>query len=103
MLSKIDRVVWPDLAKFRHFGKTLEVFGKFFTIYFLFGKMLCQLRQIYYIIGQILIVANGQLLKNSVTIWSHWNGATFVYLVRRTRVPLNGNAFLDGTSPASFP
>ena len=26
--------VWPDLAKFRHFGKSLQVFGKFLTVYF---------------------------------------------------------------------
>ena len=56
--------VGPDLAKFRHFDKTLQVFGKYLTVHFLFGKMLGQLRQIYYII-------NGQILKNNLTIWSH--------------------------------
>ena len=63
---------WPDLAKFRHFDKTLQVFGKYLTLHFLFGKLLGQLRQIYYIIGQIFVVANGQILKNNLTIWSHW-------------------------------
>ena len=30
--------VWPDLAKFRHFGKKLKLFGKHFTVYLVFGK-----------------------------------------------------------------
>ena len=64
--------VWPDLAKFRHFGKRLQVFGKFLTVYFLFGKMLCLLWQICDIIMLIFIVANGQILKNNLTICSHW-------------------------------
>ena len=60
--------VWPDLAKFRHFGKSFLVFDKFLTVYFLFGKMLSLLWQIW----AIFIVANGQILKNNLTIWSHW-------------------------------
>ena len=63
--------VWPDLAKFCHFGKSLQVFGKFLTVYFLFGKMLSILWQIWDIIGIIFIAANGQILKNNLTIWSH--------------------------------
>ena len=51
--------VWPDWAKFRHFGKILKVFFKFLKFYFLFGKMLSLFWQICYIIGLILIVANG--------------------------------------------
>ena len=42
---------WPNLAKFRHFGKTSQVFGKILTVYLLFGKMLSLLWQIFYIIG----------------------------------------------------
>ena len=57
--------VWPDLAKFRHFGKLL-------TAYFLFGKKLNLLWQIYYITGQFIIAANGQILKHNLIIWSHW-------------------------------
>ena len=56
--------VWPDFAKFLHFGKLLMV-------YFLFGKMLSLLWQIFDIIGIIFTVANGQILKNTITIWSH--------------------------------
>ena len=65
-------LVWPDLVKFRHFGKSLQVFGKFLTVYFLFGKMLSTLWQICDIIGLIFIASNGQTLKNNLTIWSHW-------------------------------
>ena len=64
--------MWPHLAKFRNFGKSLQVFGKFLTVYFLFCKMLSQLCQICDIIGLICIVANSQVIKNNLTIWSHW-------------------------------
>ena len=53
--------MWPDFAKFRHFGKSLQVFG----------KMLSLLGQIFNIIVLIFIVANGPLVKNNLTIWSH--------------------------------
>ena len=61
--------VWPDVAKFRHFDKNLQVFGNFLNVHFLFGKMLRPLWQICDIIGQVFIVANGQILKNKHTIW----------------------------------
>ena len=41
-------------------------------VYFLFGKMLSPFWQICDIIGLIFIVANGLILKNNITIWSHW-------------------------------
>ena len=50
---------------------SLQVFGKFLTVYFLLGKMLCLLLQTCYIFGIIFIVANGQISKNNLTIWSH--------------------------------
>ena len=53
------------------FGKSLQVFGKFLTVYLLIGKMLSLLYQICDIIGLIFFVANGQILKNNLTIWSH--------------------------------
>ena len=52
----VCRAVRPDLAKFRHFGKNLQAFGKFLTVYLLFGKILSLLRQICDIIGLIFIV-----------------------------------------------
>ena len=69
--------VWPDLAKFRHFGKTFQVFGKFLTVYFLFGKVLSLFWQIWFFNRLILIVANGQILKNNLTIWSHCSIPTY--------------------------
>ena len=44
--------------------------------FFLFGKMLSLLWQISDIIGLIFIVANGQILKNNLAIWSHCSYAT---------------------------
>ena len=63
--------MWPDLAKFCHFGKKLQVFGKFLKVYFLFGKMLSILWQICDIFGLNFLFAIGQILKNYLTIWSH--------------------------------
>ena len=60
--------IWRN---FCHFSKSLQVFGKFLTVYFLFGKMLSTLWQICDIIGLILIAAKGHILKNNLTIWSH--------------------------------
>ena len=69
-----DRIsaLWPDLSKFRQFGKTLQVFGNFSTVYFLFGKMMDLLWQIWNIVWIIFIVAKGQISKNNLTNWSHW-------------------------------
>ena len=50
--------VWPDLAKFRHFGKKIQAL---LTVYFLFGKMLSLLWQICDIIGLIFSVGNDQI------------------------------------------
>ena len=66
--------VSPDLAKFRHFIKNLQIFYKILTVYFLFGKMLSILWQICDIIGLIFIAVNVQILNNNVTIWSHLEG-----------------------------
>ena len=66
-LKRGPMVVWPDSAKFCHFGKSLQVFGYFLTVYFLFGKILSLLWQ-----NCDIIVGNGQTLKNNLTIWSHW-------------------------------
>ena len=52
----VSHSVWPDLAKFCHFGKILQVFGVFWAVYFLFGKMLSLLWQICYIIGHIALI-----------------------------------------------
>ena len=56
------RPVWPDLAKFHHFGNNLQVFVKFLMVYFLFGKTVNLLWEIYFTSGLIFIVKNGQIL-----------------------------------------
>ena len=63
--------VLPDLAKFRHFGKNLKVFGHFKKLYLVFGNLLNLLWQIFYATGQIFIVVNGQKMKHYLAIWSH--------------------------------
>ena len=59
-------------AKISPLCQKIHVFGKFLTVYFLFRKMLSLLLQIWYIFGRIFIVADGQILKNNLTIWSHY-------------------------------
>ena len=44
---------------------------QFSTVYFLFCKMMDLLWQIWNIIWLIFIVANSQILKSNLTIWSH--------------------------------
>ena len=59
----------------RNFAMLAKVYGKFVqfsTVLFLFCKILSLLWQICDIIGLFVIVANGQILKNNLTIWSHW-------------------------------
>ena len=46
--------------------------GNFKKHYLLFGKPLYPHWQIFYAVGQIYIVINDQILKNSLAIWSHW-------------------------------
>ena len=75
--SSLAISVWPDLAKFHHFGK-------FSTVYFLFGKMLSLLWQICDIIELIFIDANGQILKNNPTIC--WQCRTYRPVVNRVKL-----------------
>ena len=71
-VRNVATLVWPDLAKSCKVVESLQVFGKFLTVYFLFGKMLSVLWQICDIIGLIFNVVNGQIFKNNLTILSHW-------------------------------
>ena len=57
-----SKTVWPDLAKFRHFGTPLKIFGHFERLQ-VFGKILRWFGQILYAIGQIFIKVNGQRLS----------------------------------------
>ena len=68
--------VWPDLPKCCHFFKNLHIFGNIFTVYFIFVKVLNPLWHNFYAFGQFFIVVNGQILKNNLAIWSHWDRLT---------------------------
>ena len=56
-------MVWPDIAKFRHFGKILKVFGHFCGMSYYFNQILKLLWNISNGIRQIFIVVNGPTLK----------------------------------------
>ena len=71
--------VWPDLAKFHHFGKIFKVLGNFSRAYLLFGKILNLLWQILYTFGQIFIDIHGQMLKNILAICSHCRNVPFYF------------------------
>ena len=54
--------VWPDLAKFCHFGTIVKVLGAFLKAHLLFGKILILLLLKCFTIGQVFIVVDGQIL-----------------------------------------
>ena len=58
------RPVWPDLPKFRHFGKLSKVFGYIWTINLVFGQILILLWQILYAHGQFFDAENGRIFCN---------------------------------------
>jgi len=49
----------------------IKSLGNFVNVYLVFGKILNPLWRIFYAIGQIFIVVNGQTLLNNLAIWSH--------------------------------
>ena len=55
--------VWPDLAKFHHFGQYFKMFGNWFKDYLVLGKAFNSLWYNGYAFGQIFIAENGQILK----------------------------------------
>ena len=80
--SKLKKLisVWPDWAKFRHFGKILKVFGKLSVCLIMFniafGKI-CTYFGTFYATWQIVIAVNGQKVINYLAIWSHWLNSPF--------------------------
>ena len=62
-------LIWRNFATLVKVDKSL---AHFLMVYFLSGKILSLLWQICDIIVLIFIGANGQILKNNLTIWSHW-------------------------------
>ena len=64
--------VWPDLAKFHHFGKLLKDFGNIWRAYLVLATLWTHFGKIMYGIGQSFIVVNGPNWKHKLAIWSHW-------------------------------
>ena len=63
--------VWPDLAKFGHWGKTLIAFGYSLRVYFVFGKILTLIGLIFMILDKISLLLMAQYWKDNLAIWSH--------------------------------
>ena len=55
--------MWPDRAKFHHFGKYLKFFGDIFKVYLVLGNVSNLLSQNLFAVGQIFITEKGQVLK----------------------------------------
>ena len=64
--------MWPDLEKFRHLGKILKRVWPFLEWLFSIWQNWEHTLAIFYALGQIFVVLNGQMLKNNLAIWSHW-------------------------------
>ena len=62
------QVVWPDLAKFRHFGKILKDFGNIWRAYLVLATFWTYFGEIMYGIGQRFIVVNGPNWKHKLAI-----------------------------------
>ena len=60
-----------SFGKISPIWQNLTSLWQFFNSLFLFFKMMGLLWQIWNILWIIFIVANGQILKNNLTIWSH--------------------------------
>ena len=88
----ISQTVLTDLAKYRHFGKRVQVW-QILMVYFLFGKMLSLLWQICDVIGLVFIVANGQIFINNLTIWSHCSQMTAVREIKVCKAELTFISF----------
>ena len=65
-------------------------------VYLLLGKMLRLLWQIFDIIGLIFTVANVQILKNNITIWSHYESdALLVQIQKLSKLLIPTEYFCD--------
>ena len=55
--------VWPDLVKFHHFGKNLQIVSKMLTVYFLFGKMLSRFGKFVTLLDKFLLLQMAKYWK----------------------------------------
>ena len=83
--------MWPDLAKFCHFGKTSKVFGYSFMVYFVLGKLLNIIGQIFMTLDKFSLLLMAQYWKDNLAIWSYclWPQQT-----KRTLTKRNDKTFL---------
>ena len=72
--------VWPDLAKFRHFGNFFKEFGNFKKLYFLLGNLLSLLWQIFPLLGNFHCW-KWPKMKHNIAIWSHWLPRSFACIL----------------------
>ena len=66
--------IWRNFATLAKLYMSLPKFWQFISY---LAKCWAYFCKIWYIIGLIFIVANGQILQNNLTIWSHWTLLTF--------------------------
>ena len=64
-------IVWPDLAKFVHLGKTSKVFGYSLRVYFVLGKILTLSGQTFMILDKFPLLLMAQYWKDNLATWSH--------------------------------
>ena len=64
--------MWPDLAKFGHFGNILKVLGICLRVYLLLCKISNLHWQLWFHIGPNFRFVNGQNWTNNIAVWSHW-------------------------------
>ena len=90
----VECTVWPDLAKFRHFGKILKAVGNFERAYLVLGKSLNLLWQILNDFWQTFIGLKGQILNKysshlvtlGVQLGGGWKNTFSDYLFRAEKV-----------------
>ena len=62
--------VWPDWAQFHLFGEIVKVLNIFWD-FSIWQNIQPTLTHFVYAIGQVFIAENGQMLNNSIAVWSH--------------------------------
>ena len=72
--------VWPDLAKFCHFGKTLQVFG----LFLIWQNAEPTLANLWHYWANFHC-CKWSYLKNNITIWSHWREKKEGKIGKRTK------------------
>ena len=66
------QAVWPDWAKFRHLDKLSKIFGKYLVVYLVLDKILICFGKLIIHFKEIWSIERSQIMKNNVTIWTHW-------------------------------